>query len=159
MALFSWLPSALNVSCESPSDLPSLAQNVGSWGISGRQFRAAGGLLLARSGSSIGQVSGRLGQHLGEAGRDLHRHPLRPATGPQAHGGCARSPATPNAGGTPRWTAAGPLETQKTFRRLEAYRRQLPILRQALLSPAYRRRKSQRQRRRPPRLVPSSPNP
>ncbi len=30
-----------------------------------------------------------------------------------------------------RWTAAGMIETQKTFRRLEAYR-QLPILRKAL---------------------------
>ena len=32
---------------------------------------------------------------------------------------------------TPRWTAAGLLEAQKTFRRLKAYR-QLPILRNAL---------------------------
>jgi hypothetical protein len=31
-----------------PSDLPSLAQNVGSWGISGPQFWAAGGLFIAR---------------------------------------------------------------------------------------------------------------
>ena len=48
---------------------------------------------------------------------------------------CARSPATSNAGDTPRWrsdrTAAGLLEAQKTFRRLKAYR-QLPILRNAL---------------------------
>ena len=46
---------------------------------------------------------------------------------------CARSAATSNAGGTPRWRSDGPglLEAQKTFRRLKAYR-QLPILRNAL---------------------------
>ena len=48
---------------------------------------------------------------------------------------CARSPATSNAGDTPRGRSDGPppglLEAQKTFRRLKAYR-QLPILRNAL---------------------------
>ncbi len=34
----------------SPSDLPSLAQNVGSWGTSGPQFRAAGLPILAQNG-------------------------------------------------------------------------------------------------------------
>ncbi len=42
-------PCLLNVGLMSPSDLPSLAQNVGSWGISGLQFRAAGCLLLAEA--------------------------------------------------------------------------------------------------------------
>ena len=35
----------------SPSDPPGLAQNVGSWGISGPQFRAAEGPFIAMNGS------------------------------------------------------------------------------------------------------------
>ncbi len=36
----------------SPSDLPSLDRNVGSWGKSGSRFRATGGPFVATSGSS-----------------------------------------------------------------------------------------------------------
>ena len=41
----------------------------------------------------------------------------------------------PNAAMALRWTTAGMLEAQKTFRRLQAYR-QLPILKAALQAPA-----------------------
>ena len=46
------LPPPRRIPTLPPSDLPSLAQNVGSWGISGRQFRAAGLPSLAISGLS-----------------------------------------------------------------------------------------------------------
>ena len=40
---------SLDFRCGSPSDLPSLAQNVGSWGTSGSEIRVAGGPFVANS--------------------------------------------------------------------------------------------------------------
>ena len=71
-------PSWPNDRFGSPSDLPSLTRNVGSWGISGPQFRVSGGLLVAISRLLRLHSNNRILAHCDAAGGSnlQYHHPM-----------------------------------------------------------------------------------